>query len=148
MIPFRFTLQSGIPVHEPLAFAAKKAMISGQLRPGDPFPSVRALSKAMKIHPNTAHKVIAQLTAEGLLEVRPGIGTLVLQPPPATRSERSRLLGREVEQLTVEAKKLGLTLDDLHAAIRVMFLRRSRAELEPPQSLVLLQLIRVGCGSE
>lgn len=117
MIPFRFTLQSGIPVHEQVAFAAKKAMISGQLRPGDAFPSVRALSKAMKIHPNTAHKVIAQLTAEGLLEVRPGIGTLVLQPPPATRSERSRLLGREVEQLTVEAKKLGLTLDDLHAAI-------------------------------
>ena len=117
MIPFGFTLQSGIPVHEQVAFAAKKAMISGRLRPGDPFPSVRALSKAMKIHPNTAHKVIAQLTAEGLLEVRPGIGTVVLQPPPVRRSERSRLLGREVEQLTVEAKKLGLTLDDLHAAI-------------------------------
>jgi len=117
VIPFGFTLQSGIPVHEQVAFAAKKAMISGRLRPGDPFPSVRALSKAMKIHPNTAHKVIAQLTAEGLLEVRPGIGTVVLQPPPVRRSERSRLLGREVEQLTVEAKKLGLTLDDLHAAI-------------------------------
>ena len=117
MIPFRLTLQSGVPVHEQVAFAAKKAMISGQLRPGDAFPSVRALSKAMKIHPNTAHKVVAQLTAEGLLEVRPGIGTIVLQPPPGTRTERSHLLGREVEQLTVEAKKLGLTLDDLHSAI-------------------------------
>jgi GntR family transcriptional regulator len=117
MIPFRLTLQSGVPVHEQVAFAAKKAMISGQLRPGDPFPSVRALSKAMKIHPNTAQKIIAQLTAEGLLEVRPGIGTVVLQPPPATRGARTRLLGREVEQLTVEAKKLGLTLDDLHTAI-------------------------------
>ena len=117
MIPFRLTLQSGVPVHEQVAFAAKKAMISGQLRPGDPFPSVRALSKAMKIHPNTAHKVIAQLTAEGLLEVRPGIGTVVLQPPAGRRNARARLLGREVEQLTVEAKKLGLTLEDLHAAI-------------------------------
>ena len=117
MIPFRLTLQSGVPVHEQVAFAAKKAMISGQLRPGDPFPSVRALSKAMKIHPNTAHKVISQLTAEGLLEVRPGIGTVVLQPAPSRRNERARLLGREVEQLTVEAKKLGLTLDDLHAAV-------------------------------
>ena len=117
MIPFRLTLESGVPVHEQVAFAAKKAMISGQLRPGDPFPSVRALSKAMKIHPNTAHKVIAQLTAEGLLEVRPGIGTLVTQPPPSRGDERARLLGREVEQLAVEAKKLGLTLDDLHAAI-------------------------------
>jgi GntR family transcriptional regulator len=117
LIPFRLTLQSGVPVHEQVAFAAKKAMISGQFRPGDPFPSVRSLSKAMKIHPNTAHKVIAQLTAEGLLEVRPGIGTVVLQPPAARRNERARLLGREVEQLTVEAKKLGLTLAEIHAAI-------------------------------
>src|SRR5580658_604651 len=117
MIPFQVALQSGAPIHEQVAFAARKAMISGQLRPGDPFPSVRALSKAMKIHPNTAQKVIAQLTAEGLLDVRPGIGTVVAQPPPGTRLERSRLLGREVEQLAVEAKKLGLTLDDLHDAI-------------------------------
>jgi GntR family transcriptional regulator len=130
MIPFRLTLQSGVPVHEQVAFAAKKAMISGQLRPGDPFPSVRALSKAMKIHPNTAQKIIAQLTAEGLLEVRPGIGTVVLPPPPATRGARARLLGREVEQLTVEAKKLGLTLDDLHTAIDEHWQR-----LQSPQHL-------------
>jgi GntR family transcriptional regulator len=117
VIPFRVILQSGVPVHEQVAFAAKKAMISGQLRPGDPFPSVRALSKAAKINPNTAHKVIAQLTAEGLLEVRPGIGTMVAAPPAGSRSERARLLGREVEQLTVEAKKLGLSLDDVQDAV-------------------------------
>jgi GntR family transcriptional regulator len=128
LIPFRLTLQSGVPVHEQVAFAAKKAMISGQLRPGDPFPSVRALSKAMKIHPNTALKVIAQLTAEGLLEVRPGIGTVVLQPPAGKRNERARLLGREVEQLTVAAKQLGLTLDDLHAAIDEHWLRLQYSE--------------------
>ena len=117
MIPFRISFESGVPVHEQLAFAARKAIVSGQLRPGDPFPSVRALSKAMKIHPNTAHKVITQLTAEGLLGVRPGIGTVVLEAPASTRGERGRLLGREVEQLAVEAKRLGLTIDDLHAAI-------------------------------
>jgi len=92
-------------------------MLSGQLRPGDAFPSVRALSKAMKIHPNTAQKVVAQLTAEGLLAVRPGIGTVVLEPPPGTRAERGRLLGAEVEQLVVEAKRLGLGVEDLHSAL-------------------------------
>jgi GntR family transcriptional regulator len=92
-------------------------MISGKLRPGDPFPSVRALSKAMKIHANTAQKVVAELIAEGLLEVRPGIGTIVAVRPPSTRAERSRLLGRDVEQLAVEASRLGLTLDDLQAAV-------------------------------
>jgi GntR family transcriptional regulator len=117
VIPFRVTLVTGAPVHEQVAYAAKKAMLSGQLRAGDPFPSVRMLSKAAKVHPNTAHKVIVQLTAEGLLEVRPGIGTIVAQPPPSTRADRMRLLGKEVEQLTVEAKQMGLTAEDLHAAI-------------------------------
>ena len=117
VVPFRLTLEPGSPVHEQVAFAAKKAIVSGKFRQGDAFPSVRALSKAMKIHANTAQKVVAQLTAEGLLEVRPGIGTVVALAPAATRAERGRLLGREVEQLTVEAMKLGLALEDLQAAV-------------------------------
>ena len=117
MVPFRVILQSGVPVHEQVALAAKKAILSGQLRVGDPFPSVRVLSKAMRVHPNTAHKVIAQLTAEGLLEVRPGIGTVVVQPPRSRRAERSQLLGRDLERLIVEAKRLGLAVGDLHVAI-------------------------------
>ena len=108
---------TGGPIHEQVAFAARKAIISGRYRPGDPFPSVRALSKAVKIHANTAQKVVAQLTAEGLLEVRPGIGTVVAAAPPASRPEKARLLGRDVEKLTVDAMKLGLSLDDLQAAV-------------------------------
>ena len=77
---------------------------------------MRALSKAVKIHANTAQKVITNLTAEGLLEVRPGIGTVVVSRPPASRAERTRLLGRDVEQLAVEAIRLGLTLEDVQAA--------------------------------
>ena len=126
MIPFRLSFQPGIPVHEQVTFAAKKAMIAGQLRAGDAFPSVRALSKAMKINPNTAHKVIAQLTQEGLLEVRPGIGTVVARPRVCTRAERSRLLGAEVEHLTVEAMKLGLALGDLQEAVAQQWRRLER----------------------
>jgi GntR family transcriptional regulator len=117
VVPFHVTLRLGVPVNEQVAFAARKALISGKLRPGDAFPSVRALSKAVKIHANTAQKVISQLIAEGLLEVRPGIGTVVSQRPASTRAERGQLLGRDVEQLTVEAIRLGLTLDDLQSAI-------------------------------
>lgn len=117
MIPFRFTFQAGIAIGQQVIYAAKKAMISGQMRPGDPFPSVRALSKSFKINPNTAHKVIAHLTAEGLLEVRPGIGTVVARPAASTAAERRHLLKHELEQLVVEAKKIGLSLDDVKAAL-------------------------------
>ena len=117
MIPFRVVLQPGTPVHEQVTFAAKKAIVSGRLRPGDPFPSVRALSAALKINPNTAQKAIAQLQAERLLEVRPGIGTVVAEPGAPVRGERARLLGPELETVVVEARKLGLTFDDLNRAV-------------------------------
>jgi len=117
VIPFRLSFEPGVSLYEQVVYAAKKAMISGQMRPGDPFPSVRALSKSLKINPNTAHKVVAQLVSEGLIEVRPGLGTVVAELPASTAAERGALLKKEVEQLVVEAKKLGLDLDEVTGAI-------------------------------
>ncbi len=77
MIPFRVHFRPGVSLYEQVVYAAKKAIISGQLRPGDVFPSVRTLSKELKINPNTAHKVVGHLVSAGLLETRPGVGTLV-----------------------------------------------------------------------
>jgi GntR family transcriptional regulator len=113
VIPFRVNFQPGISLYEQVVYAAKKAMISGHLRPGDNFPSVRTLSKELKINPNTAHKVVTHLITSGLLETRPGTGTVVAQSPVATTSERTQLLGSEIEQLVVEAKKLGISFDDM-----------------------------------
>ncbi len=117
MIPFRVTFRPGVSLFEQVVYAARKAMISGQLRPGDAFPSVRALSKELKINPNTAHKIVTQLLADGLLESRPGIGTLVAEIPDSTRKERTALLGHEIEELVVEAKRLGIELDEMLASI-------------------------------
>ena len=117
MVPFRVSFEPGSPLYEQVVYAAKKAIIAGQMRPGDPFPSVRALSREFKINPNTAHKVVAGLLDQGLLEVRVGVGTVVAQPPRSTAAERSRLLKREMEQLVVQARKLGLDLDDVLNAV-------------------------------
>ena len=113
MIPFRVTFRAGVSLFEQVVYASTKAMVSGQLRPGDPFPSVRALSKELKINPNTAHKIVAHLVNEGLLETRPGIGTVVAALPDSTRKERTQLLGHEIEELVVEAKRLGIELAEM-----------------------------------
>ena len=117
MIPFRLSFEPGISLYEQVVYAAKKAIVSGQLQPGDPFPSVRTLSTALKINPNTAHKVINQLVAQGVLEVRSGIGTVVAERMGTSAAERSNLLKKELEQLVVEAKKLGLDLEDVTGAL-------------------------------
>jgi GntR family transcriptional regulator len=117
VVPFRVSFRSGVPIYEQIVYAAKKAIVSRQLRPGDAFPSVRVLSREFKINPNTAHKVVAQLITAGLLETRPGIGTVVSELPEARSTERTHLLEHEIEQLVVEAKKLGIGLVEVSESI-------------------------------
>ncbi|HEY3841105.1 MAG TPA: GntR family transcriptional regulator [Bryobacteraceae bacterium] len=129
MIPFRLSFEPGVSLYEQVVYAAKKAMVSGQMRPGDPFPSVRALSKELKINPNTAHKVVTQLVNEGLIEVRAGTGTVVAERASSTAAERSNLLKKELEQLVVEAKKLGLALDEVMQSLEQHWRRLNAPEL-------------------
>jgi GntR family transcriptional regulator len=117
MTLLRFTLRPGQSIFEQVVFAAKKAFLSGEYRPGQTFPSVRVLAAELKIHPNTAHKVIQHLIQERWLEAHPGIGTVVAEPPKARAGDRQRLLQQEVEQLVVEAKRVGVRLQDIVQAI-------------------------------
>ena len=117
MTLFRMSLRPGESIFDQLVFAAKKAFVSGELETGQAFPSVRTLAAEFKIHPNTAHKVVQHLIQERWLEARPGIGTVVAEIPEPRRGDRKRLLGREVEQLVVEAQRLELDIDEVIEAI-------------------------------
>jgi len=117
VLPFTVALRPGFSVHEQVLFAVKKAIVSGRMRPGDEFPSVRELSKELRINPNTAHKVVAALLTDGLLEVRPGIGTFVAERPASTADQRRALLREDVERLVVEARHLHLDVQDVVDAI-------------------------------
>jgi GntR family transcriptional regulator len=117
MLPFDIALRTGESPYRQVVYAATKAIMTGELLPGTPFPSVREVSQALKINPNTAQKVIAELTRDGLLEVRPGIGTVVAAGRRASAAERRRLLSGDVERLIVEAKRLGLAKADVVDAV-------------------------------
>jgi len=129
VIPFRITYRPGVSLFEQIVYASKRAMVSGQLRPGDPYPSVRALSIELKINPNTAHKIIAHLVTEGLLETRPGIGTVVAILPGSSKKDRTQLLGHEIEELVVEAKRLGIEQEEMLTSISDHWERLSRNDL-------------------
>jgi GntR family transcriptional regulator len=120
---FRFTFRPGESIFDQVVYAAKKAFISGEFQPGQPFPSVRTLAAELKIHPNTAHKVVQYLIQERWLEVRQGIGTVVAKPPEARAGDRKKLLQQEVEQLVVEAKRVGLELEAVLEAIENQWAR-------------------------
>ena len=117
MLPFSIELKPGLPIAEQVVFAVKKAVVAGQLKPGQAFPSVRVVSQELKINPNTAHKIVAALVAEGVLVTTPAVGSVVAEHAAGDRAERAALLVDELERVVVEARKLGLTLDEVSAGL-------------------------------
>jgi GntR family transcriptional regulator len=123
MLPFSVSLRPGEPLFEQVVYAVTRAVVTGQLRAGDPFPSVRTLSQALRINPNTSHKIVAALIDQGLLEVRPGVGTVVGRLRHSGTAARRLLLNEQAEKLVVEARRAGLSLPDLMASIRAHWAR-------------------------
>ena len=117
MLSFNVQIKPGSPAYEQVVYAVQKALLTGKLKPGDRFPSVRQLSQELRINPNTAHKIVAHLTTEGLLQVEPGIGTVVQKIPAGSTQDKSVLLNKDLERLVVEAKRLSLGLSEVTRAL-------------------------------
>jgi GntR family transcriptional regulator len=124
---FKVTIRPGDSIFAQVVFAAQKAILSGDFSPGQAFPSVRALAAELRVHPKTAQKIIQHLVQERWLEVRPGIGTVVAVPPAARRGERKHLLQYQVEQLAVEAKRIGVSLHDVVQALSAQWNQLEKA---------------------
>ena len=115
---FTVTFKSGVPIYEQVVFAVKKAIVSRQLKPGDRFPSVREISKELKINPNTAQKVISTLVQDRLLEIQPGVGSAISSLSSATTHQRKEILETEIDRLVVESKKLLIKKGEVLDAIK------------------------------
>ena len=117
MVPFKIKFAPGESIFDHVCFAAIKSILAGELKAGEPFPSVRTLALDLKIHPNSAHKVVQHLIQERWLVAQPGLGTVVAAPPKARSGDRKRLLEHEVEKLVVEAMRVGASLGEVKQAV-------------------------------
>jgi GntR family transcriptional regulator len=129
-VTLKVNLRPGQSIFDQVVFAAQRALISGELAEGQPFPSVRALAAELKIHPNTAHKVVQHLIQERLLEVLPGRGTVVAKAPRAHPGDKKRLLHDEVEALVVEAKRVGADIKEVIEALETRWGELERGKEE------------------
>jgi GntR family transcriptional regulator len=122
MLPFSIALRPGEPVVDQVVYAVTRAVVSGQLRPRERFPSVRALSQELKVNPNTAQRIVSLLVEAGLLAVEPGIGTIVTERggrgAPPRKTEVAALGDRLAEPLIVEARRIGLGLTEIVDLVR------------------------------
>jgi GntR family transcriptional regulator len=87
------------PIARQITDGVKRLIAGGALAAGDGLPSVRGLAQQLSVNPNTVAKAYAELTTEGWLHARAGLGLFVAeQRQRLSDAERNRRLDEAVER--------------------------------------------------
>ncbi|MES2150635.1 MAG: GntR family transcriptional regulator [Pseudomonadota bacterium] len=87
------------PINRQIVDGVRRQIASGELAIGATLPSVRGLAQQLHINPNTVAKAYAELSAEGWLDARAGLGLFVAAPRQRlSDQERERRLGEAVQR--------------------------------------------------
>lgn len=65
------------PIYEQITSQIKGKIMNGELQPGDPIPSMRALAKSIQVSVITVQKAYEDLQRDGFIETTVGRGSFV-----------------------------------------------------------------------
>ncbi len=124
MILLNVDPRSGVPIYVQLVEGVRHALAVGTLRPGERLPTVRALAGELAVAPNTVVKAYNELQRAGLIESRPGVGTVVVgDPVGAVREQQVEALYSRLGVLVRDAVGLDITEDELWERLDAEFER-------------------------
>ena len=111
---------SGIPIYRQILEQVRRQVASGQLKPGDPLPSVREVAMTHAVNPMTISKAYSLLEAEGMLEHNRGKPMTVASQSRAQTPVTQRLAQIEplVAQVALAAKQLQLSQAEITKLLR------------------------------
>ena len=72
---------SPVPLYFQVAQVFEKAILDGELKPGDRFENELALAKRLNLSRPTTRRAIQELVDKGMLVRKRGVGTQVVQTP-------------------------------------------------------------------
>ena len=114
-----FNFSGEKPLFQQVADQIAEGIFNGAYLEGEQIPSTTEISKSYQINPATVLKGMNLLVERQLIEKKRGIGMFVL--PGAQERVRSarkeEFLNKEVLEVVAEAKKLGITAEQLKQLI-------------------------------
>jgi GntR family transcriptional regulator len=112
--------RSGIPIYTQIVEQVKQQVISGELKPEDQLPTVRALALELRVNFNTVARAYRLLDEAGIISTQQGRGTYILDVPPPERTDKLRR--QALESLTRdylnEALRLGCSSDEIRKELK------------------------------
>ncbi len=98
-----------VPIYEQIMDQIKTAIIKGELHPDNVLPSVRSLSKELKISALTVKKAYDNLEEEGFTVTVHGKGTYVAATNrDLMREEQLKEVESDLEQAVSKGRRFGL----------------------------------------
>ena len=126
---FDIDASSGVPIYVQVVDQVQRAIEVGGLGPGERLPTVRGLAEELAIAPNTIVKAYGELQREGLVESRPGMGTVVAGGvAEVAQGRRREAVFERLRVLVRDAAALGITEDDLWESLDSEFERIAKEE--------------------
>lgn len=101
---------SMVPIYEQIIAQIKAAVLSGELGPDDALPSVRALSKELKISALTVKKAYDRLEEEGCIVTVHGKGSFVSgSGTDLLAEERRKDVEADLEKAVQKGRQYGMS---------------------------------------
>jgi len=121
--------RSGVPIYVQIVDQVRHAIEVGGFGPGERLPTVRRLAGDLAIAPNTIVKAYNELQRAGLVESRPGVGTVVAEGVEEVARERQVAeIFHRLRKLVRDAAALGVSEDALWASLDSEYERIPRDE--------------------
>jgi GntR family transcriptional regulator len=128
VIEFHLDGRSGVAPYMQLIQQVRQAMRLGLLGTGDQLPTVKDVVTKVAINPNTVLKAYRELEYEGLVVLRPGVGTFVTRTLTDDSLAAHGPLRRQLRGWLAAARAAGLDDDSIEA----LFVSTFRAPVEEP----------------
>ena len=105
---------SNRPIYEQITTQIKELILTGELRPGQKLPSIRALANGLRISAITTKRAYTDLEAQGFIETVQGKGSFVTGGNvELLREERRRQIEQRLMRLVDDARSADIGEDEL-----------------------------------
>ncbi len=110
------------PIYEQITSQIKNAIMSGELKSGDPLPSMRALARDLHISVITTQKAYEDLQRNGFIESTAGKGTFVsAQNKDFILEEQMRLAEEKLQEAAEIGRSNGISLEKLSELLAIFY---------------------------
>lgn len=110
-----------IPIYEQIVDQIKTLIRNGELQENDALPSVRALSKELKISALTVKKAYDALESEGFTVTVHGKGTYVTAVnSELLLEEQKKELELDLEQAILKGRRCGISDDEIRSLFELI----------------------------